>query len=138
MIGTPAACIACRARVFEPISSIAAGGGPIQTRPGRLDRPREECVLGQEAVPGMHGLRAGALGSLEQLLDDEVALGGGQAPERVRLVGGRDVPRRPVGVGVDGNRADSQLAQGAEDPNRDLTPVRDEDFPEHTPYSPDG
>ena len=33
MIGTPAACIAWRARVFEPISSIASGGGPIQTSP---------------------------------------------------------------------------------------------------------
>ena len=33
MIGTPAACIAWRARVFEPISSIAAGGGPIHVSP---------------------------------------------------------------------------------------------------------
>ena len=33
MIGTPAACIAVRASVFEPISSIASLGGPIQTRP---------------------------------------------------------------------------------------------------------
>ena len=33
MIGTPASCMAWRARVFEPISSIAAGGGPIQTSP---------------------------------------------------------------------------------------------------------
>jgi hypothetical protein len=33
MIGTPASCIAVRAAVFDPISSIAAGGGPIQTSP---------------------------------------------------------------------------------------------------------
>ena len=33
MIGTPAARIAVRAAVFDPISSIAAGGGPIHTRP---------------------------------------------------------------------------------------------------------
>ena len=33
MIGTPAARIAARASVFDPISSIAAGGGPIQVRP---------------------------------------------------------------------------------------------------------
>ena len=33
MIGTPAACIRARATVLWPISSIASGGGPIQTRP---------------------------------------------------------------------------------------------------------
>jgi hypothetical protein len=33
MIGTPAARIAVRASVFEPISSIAVLGGPIQTMP---------------------------------------------------------------------------------------------------------
>jgi hypothetical protein len=32
-IGTPAACIAVRASVFEPISAIAELGGPIQTMP---------------------------------------------------------------------------------------------------------
>jgi hypothetical protein len=29
-IGTPAFCISSRERVFEPIASIALGGGPIQ------------------------------------------------------------------------------------------------------------
>ena len=33
MIGTPAAFIRSRASVFEPMGSIASGGGPIQTRP---------------------------------------------------------------------------------------------------------
>ena len=33
MIGTPAARIAARAAVFEPISSIASGGGPIHVSP---------------------------------------------------------------------------------------------------------
>ena len=33
MIGTPAACIAVRASVFDPISSIAELGGPIHVRP---------------------------------------------------------------------------------------------------------
>ena len=29
-IGTPAFCMISRARVFEPIASIASAGGPIQ------------------------------------------------------------------------------------------------------------
>ena len=32
-IGTPAACISSRARVFEPIASIALAGGPMKTIP---------------------------------------------------------------------------------------------------------
>ena len=32
-IGTPAACISSRARVFEPIASIALAGGPMNTIP---------------------------------------------------------------------------------------------------------
>ena len=32
-IGTPAAAMISRARVFEPIISIASGGGPIQVIP---------------------------------------------------------------------------------------------------------
>ncbi len=33
MIGTPASRIRSRAAVFEPIASIASGGGPIHTSP---------------------------------------------------------------------------------------------------------
>ena len=33
MIGTPALFIRSRASVFEPIASIASGGGPIQVSP---------------------------------------------------------------------------------------------------------
>ena len=37
-IGTPAASISFRARTFDPIASIASGGGPIQTRPAAMTR----------------------------------------------------------------------------------------------------
>jgi hypothetical protein len=46
--------------------------------------------------------------------------------------------RAPVDIGVDGDGPDPELPQGAEDPDRDLAAVRDQDFPEHGPYSPDG
>ena len=58
MIGTPAARIAVRARVFEPISSIAAlrRADPGDARV--LDGAREGSVLGEEAVAGMDRLGA--------------------------------------------------------------------------------
>jgi hypothetical protein len=34
-IGTPAAAISSRARVFDPIASIALAGGPMKTMPSR-------------------------------------------------------------------------------------------------------
>ena len=33
MIGMPASFISSRARVFEPIASIASAGGPMKTKP---------------------------------------------------------------------------------------------------------
>ena len=51
-IGTPAACISSRARVLEPIASIALAGGPMNTTPASRTGLGEGRVLGQEAVPG--------------------------------------------------------------------------------------
>src|SRR4051795_7805449 len=87
-IGTQASDMISRALVFEPIASIALGGGPMEKNPassparaeggadeddpGLLAGAREGGVLGQEAVPGMDRLGAGLLGDLDDLLDHEV------------------------------------------------------------------
>ena len=136
MIGTPAACIRVRAAVLWPISSIASGGGPTHTTPGRLDRARERRVLGEEAVARMHGLGARPLDRREQLLDVEVALRRRAPAERVRLVRARDVEGRAVGIRVHGDRAHAELAQGAEDADCDLSAIRNKDLGEHATYSP--
>ena len=68
-IGTPAARISSRARVFEPIASIALGGRPDEHDAGVLAGLRERRVLGEEAVAGMDRLGARALGDVEDLLD---------------------------------------------------------------------
>ena len=85
----------------------------------------------------MNRLRPRGPRSLEQLLDDEVALGCCQAAEREGLVGVRRMQGAAVGVGVHRDRADAELSERPEDPDGDLAAVRNEDFPEHTPYSPD-
>jgi hypothetical protein len=43
-MGTPAACMSSRARVFEPIASIAAAGGPMKTIP-RSSRARANAAF---------------------------------------------------------------------------------------------
>jgi hypothetical protein len=52
MIGTPAAAIACRARVFDPISSIASAGGPIQTRPAFSTARANGAFSARNPYPG--------------------------------------------------------------------------------------
>ena len=83
------------------MSSIAAGGGPIQIEACLLDRAREGCVLGQEAVAGMNGACARFAGGRQELLDDQVALRGGGAAEGDRLVREPRMQGIAVGVGVD-------------------------------------
>jgi hypothetical protein len=48
-----------------------------------------------------------------------------------RLVGHRDVPRRPVCVGIDGDGRDAQTTAGVDHAAGDLAPVRDQDLVEH-------
>ena len=126
MIGTPAARIAVRAAVFEPISSIAAGGGPIQVRPASSTSARERRVLGEEAVAGVDRLRARPQRRLDEHVAAEVALRRRPGADEVRLVRGPHVRAPPVGLRVDGDAADAELAQRAEHADRDLAAVRDE------------
>src|SRR3954467_10088772 len=98
-IGPPASCISSRARVLEPIASMASAGGPMNVTPAssqargkaplsaRQAIPGEGRVLGQEAVSGVNRLGPRCLGDLEDLLDHQVALRGRPRPEQVRLGG---------------------------------------------------
>jgi hypothetical protein len=66
--------------------------------------------------------------TVEDEVAAEVALGGGRGAEAVGFVGGEDVERGAVGVGVDGDGGDAELAAGADDAEGDLAAVGDEDF----------
>ena len=126
--GAPARCAMCRALTLSPSDSMADGRRTDPGEPGVDDRLRERGVLGEEAVPGVHGVRAGPTGHVEQLGDVEVGLRRAGAAERERLVGDADVHGLPVGVGVDGDGADRRVATGTGDADGDLTAVGDEDL----------
>ena len=84
----------------------------------------------------MDGLGAGAARRLEDAPRVEVALGRRRTAEQEGLVRVRNVPRRAVGLRVDRDRPDPELAQRPEDANRDLAAVRHENLAEHPTYSP--
>ncbi len=83
-------------------------------QPGVDNGSREVGVLGQEAVPRMHGVGPGALGGAEQLGDVEVRLGCRVCPERDRDIGAPDVSRCPVCLAVHRDRAHAHVVSAVD------------------------
>ena len=61
-IGTPASASSAFAASLSPIAAIALAGGPTQVSPASVTAARELGVLGEEAVAGVDGVRAGCGG----------------------------------------------------------------------------
>ena len=72
-------------------------------------------AFAQEAVAGVHGIDAGFLREVDDLVVVEVALERRSLADVVRLVGIADVEHVAVDGGVDGDRGDTHLAAGAHD-----------------------
>src|ERR671923_142671 len=112
-IGTPASPISSRARVLDPIASIAAAGGPMNVIPASSSRRGEGGVLGQEPVAGVDGLGARGVDHLHQLVDVQVRLGRRSRAEQVRFAATSHVLGLAVGLRVDGDRGDAELVERA-------------------------
>lgn len=95
------------------------------------DGPREAGVLGEEAVPGVHGVRARAQGGLHDQVAAQIRVRGRRPRQPYRLVGHTRVEGVLVGVRVHGDGPDPQLTAGAEDPAGDLAPIGHEDRSNH-------
>ena len=94
-------------------------------------------VLRQEAVAGMHGVGAGDLAGGEDIGDVEIAVLGGGRADAHALVGKAHMHGVGVGGGMHRHRRDAELLAGAQDAQRDLAAVGDEDFIEHfVPFMP--
>ena len=146
------AVTSCRAaRVFEIFDRREAAGndrhvgflhrGPrTQLVPHRIDRvgvrpdprqpgfdhaSRERRVLGEEAVPGVNRLGAGAPRDLDEFVDVKVTERRRSRPDQVGFVGHAHVERVAIGFGVDRNGCNVHLACGSNDTDRDLAAVGD-------------
>ena len=102
------------------------------------ERPRESRALGEEAVAGMHRLRARLLGGGDDLLDYEIGLGRRGRSDRDRLVGHFHVKRVLVGLGINRDRRDPHPVRGPDDPARDLAAIGDQNLLEHRPPAEGG
>ena len=103
----------------------------MKTMPACCQRARKRLALGQEAVAGMHGLGAGLAAGLDDLVDQQIAFGGGRRPDQDGIVGHFDMERVAVGLGIDGDRLDPHPAGGLDDPAGDLAAIGDQNSFEH-------
>ena len=116
--------------VAEP-EHRASGGGPDELDLRGPADLGEAGVLAQEAVARMDRLGVRDLGGRDEPVDDEVALDGGAGADADRVVGECQVRRVAVGLAVHGDDLDAEVVAGADDPQGDLSTVRDENTLEH-------
>ena len=79
----------------------------------------------------MNGITSRPLRGVQKSHNRQVAFGGAGRPDQVGLVGQPDVGGETIGLRVYRHRLDAQLAAGADDAHRDLTPIGDQDFLDH-------
>ena len=103
----------------------------MKTMPRLGERARKRLALGQEAIAGMHGLRAGLAAGLDDLVDQQIALGRRRRADQHGLVGHLDMERVAVGLGIDGYRLDPHAARSLDDPAGDLAAIGDQNSFEH-------
>ena len=124
---------------LHELAGAGLGSHRVDRARGRADEhdaglragPRERGVLGEKAVPGVDGLGARLAHDLEDPLDVQIRLGRLGRTQEVGLTGAGDVRRVAVELGVDGDRGDPELVERADDADRDLAAVGNEDFREH-------
>ena len=88
-------------------------------------------VLAEEAIAGVDGLDVGDLGRRDDRGDVQVAVCGGCWADADRLISEAQVQAVFVGLAVNRDRLDAQVLAGAQDPERDLAAIGDQDALEH-------
>ena len=89
------------------------------------ERIGEGGALGQKAIARMHRFGAGFLTGGDDLIDQQIGLGGGRRAETDGLVGHFDMQRVGVGVGIDGDGCKSHALRRLNDATSDLAAIGD-------------
>ncbi len=84
-------------------------------------------VLGQEPVSRVDGVRAGPGGDVEQFADVQIGVRRRGSAQRIGVVGGTDVHRVPVGIGIHRDRPEPGILGRTCDADGDLATVGDQD-----------
>ncbi len=99
--------------------------------------PCEACLLygagefrpfGQEPIAGMHGIRTGPAGNLDELLDVEIGLCRTTAAQPISLIREPDEQRIQIRVGIDRDGLEPVVAAGADDAHGDFAAIGNQHF----------
>ena len=102
-----------------------------ERQPVGRDDLGEAVVLGQEPVARVDRVAPGDEGGRDDGRRRQVRPAGIGRADADRLVGELDGQRFAVGLAVGDDRLDAELAAAAQDPQRDLAAIGDEDLAEH-------
>ena len=119
------------ASILSPIRRMCSGLRADEGDAVLVENVGEARVLGEEAVARMHRVGAGDFAGGEQGGHVEVGFARRRRPDADALVGELDVHRLPVGGRIDRDGGDAELLGRAQDAQRDLAAVGDQDFVEH-------
>ena len=114
------------APILEPIAAIAAGGGPTHTSPASSTASAKRGGLGEEAVPGVDRIGAGASSGVDEQLGAQVGVGGRRPGQPHPEVARAHVERIGVGVAEHGHGRHAEAPAGAGDAAGDLAAVGDQ------------
>ena len=124
-------------RDLVPHQTDGFGSRADEDEAGALDPLGEIGILGEEAVTGVDGDRVGDLGRADNGRHVQIAVQRGGRTDTDRFVGQQHMLEVAVRFGVHRDRLDAQLATGAQDPERDLAPVGDQDLLDHCRHGGD-
>ena len=102
----------------------------------RRNRLGEGGILGEEAVARVNGVAAGGKRRGDDRRCGEVALLGVRWTNADRLVGNQHCARVGIRLAVGDHRLKSELATGAQDAQRNLATIRNQDALDHLAPSP--
>ena len=119
-------------------SSVLVAHGLHRTRgrPDELDIAafadlHEMRVLGEEPIAGMNRINIADLGRAHDPIDFQITFEAGRRADADRFIGELDVQRIDVCFRIDRERANAEFLAGANDPQRDLSAISNQNFLEH-------
>ena len=128
-IGTPASrIIAARARSFTPMGRITSGSRPDELHAGGFADLGEIRVLAEKSVAGMDGVDIGNFRGADDGGNVQIAAGTLGWADTNGFVRKANVQAVPIGLGINSNGGDAKILAGADDAERDLSAVGDQDF----------
>ncbi len=103
-------------------------GGADEDDAFRVQRLTEALAFGEEAVAGVDGVGTGLFARFDDLVGNQIGLGGGRRADVHGFIRHQHMRRARIGIGIDRDGLDTHLLGGAHNTTRNFATVRDQDL----------